>query len=81
MFKLTIDRPGLVMTRITYHRDLQSVMRGLEVALELALASGDIPESITWKITERIAPYTWIELDAHDRERVEDVVSTMLNLW
>jgi hypothetical protein len=56
-------------------------MRGLEVALELALASGDIPESITWKITERIAPYTWIELDAHDRERVEDVVSTMLNLW
>jgi|688.fasta_scaffold11807_23 hypothetical protein len=81
MFKLTIDRPGLVMPRITYHRDLQSVMRGLEVALELAIASGDISEAITWKIVERIAPYTWLDIDAHDLDRVEDCVSTMLNLW
>jgi hypothetical protein len=81
MFKMTIDRPGLAVERVTYHRDLESVMRGLEVALELAIAAGDIPESISWKIIERIASYTWIELDAHDRERIEDVVSTMLNLW
>jgi hypothetical protein len=81
MFKMTIDRPGLVMPRITYHRDLESVMRGLEVALELAIAAGDIPESISWKIIERIAPYTWLGIDAHDLERIEDVVSTMLNLW
>jgi hypothetical protein len=56
-------------------------MRGLEVALELAIAAGDIPESISWKIIERIAPYTWLDIDAHDLERIEDVVSTMLNLW
>jgi hypothetical protein len=81
MFKMTIDRPGLAVERVTYHRDLESVMRGLEVALELAIASGDVPEAITWKITERIASYSWLDIDAHDRERVEDVVSTMLNLW
>jgi hypothetical protein len=81
MFKMTIDRPGLAVERVTYHRDLESVMRGLEVALELAIAAGDSPEAIHWHVTERIAAYTWLDIDAHDRERVEDVVSTMLNLW
>lgn len=81
MFKLSIDRPGLSVERVTYHRDLESVMRGLEVALELAIASGDIPEAINWKIVERIAPYTWLDIDAHDLDRVEDCVSTMLHLW